>query len=425
MKRYLINRLLLIIPTLFIVSVVGFYLSKQVPQDPVVSLLTMRGMNTGDVEIKAEDYAQVYLELHLDLPNFYFGIQPSNYPANLNKVDNAYLKKFFKAGLNKGMTFEDLEAFSNSLVENNIPFEVLASSNLKQALSKYPSVYEDYSSIQSRTWYWPNAHFHGFNNQYHHWVTSFFNGGFGISLVDGKDALPKAAKAIQWTLAITLVDLVISLLLGMLIGIYLVNHPETRFSKFLSQVLYAFYSMPIFWLATLLIVFFTGTESGIIQLFPSIGINIYPGESTFSQILKNFHKLILPILCLTLHSLAYIARFMSRSIQNEMDKAYILTALSKGLSRSEVIKRHALPNAMIPMVTLMGAILPAAFTGSLVLEILFNIPGFGRLLFSSINLADWNVAFCIMMIIAFVTVMSYLLVDVLYGIFNPKIRFDQ
>ena len=425
MKKYLVNRLLLIIPTLFIVSLVGFYLSKQVPQDPVISMLSMRGMNKGDAEITSADYAEVYHDLKLDRPNFYFSIQPSNYPPNINVVDNQYLKKFYQRSLSDGYMFNDLEAFSEILKSKNIPYEILGSGDLASALTRYEGLSDAYASLKPNSWNWPAIHFHGFNNQYHNWITSFFNGGFGISLVDGKPALQKAGKALQWTLAITIIDLVISLFLGILIGLHLVKHPDTKFSKTLNQVLYLFYSMPLFWLATLMIVFFTGSGSGLFQLFPSIGINIYPGESTLSQILKNFHKLILPILCLTLHSLAYIARFMRRSIANEMDKPYILTAYSKGLSKSEVIKKHALPNAMIPMVTLMGSILPAAFTGSLVLEVLFNIPGFGRLLFSSINIADWNVAFCIMMIIAMVTVISYLLVDLLYAFFNPKIRFDQ
>ena len=425
MKRYLINRFLLILPTLFIVSVIGFYLSKQVPQDPVISLLTMRGMNSGEVEFNSSDYSDAYVELKQNLPNFYFSIKPSNYPKNLNAVSNPYLKAFYKKSLRDGYKYEDLKNFTDYLLKNEVPYEVLASDNLSDVLDRYPGTLEQYSSLKPSAWALPSLQFYGFKNQYHYWVKSFFDGSFGMSLVDGKPATQKAFKALQWTLAITLIDLILSLALGIWIGIHLVNYPDTRFSKILGQLLYVFYSMPLFWLATLMIVFFTGTESGLVQLFPSIGINIYPGESTLSQILKNFHKLLLPILCLTLHSLAYISRFMSRSLFNEMDKPYIVTALSKGLTRKEVIRNHALPNAMIPMATLMGAILPGAFTGSLVLEVLFNIPGFGRLLFSSISQADWNVAFCIMMIIATVTVLSYLLVDILYAFLNPKIRFDK
>ncbi|NNK89270.1 MAG: ABC transporter permease subunit, partial [Saprospiraceae bacterium] len=86
---------------------------------------------------------------------------------------------------------------------------------------------------------------------------------------------------------------------------------------------------------------------------------------------------------------------------------------------------HVLPNALVPIVTLLGSIIPGAFAGSLVLEVIFNIPGFGRLLYTSNSYADWNVSYCIIMIIAFVTVLSYLLSDILYAFFNPKIRYGQ
>lgn len=403
MKKYVIKRLLLIIPTLWIISLIAFALSKFVPQDPVTILLGNRGVTYNS----SQAYNTLYKELELQKPNFYFAIHPHYYPKNVNDIANPIIKSDVREALKAGYHYDHIKSY----LENN-------------AYSKTELVLQldESTNIEKTTYYWPKLIWHGFDNQYHNWISTFFN---GTSLVDGKPALTKVTKALQWTLSITLVDFVLSIFLCIFLGKYLVINNKKRRTHWISGILYAIYSIPIFWMATMAVIYFTTDDYGSwTNIFASVGINIHPGRSTIYQILHNIPKLILPILCLTLHSLAYTTRFMKRSLSEELTKPYIATAYSKGLNRKEVINEHAFRNALTPMITLFVAAFANAFAGSLLIEIIFNIPGIGRLLFNALGEADWNVVFCIVLVLAFVTTFVYLLGDIFYALTQPKLRYD-
>ena len=403
MKRYVIKRLLIIIPTLWIISVIAFTLSKFVPQDQVSILLEKRGVdNSSDVA-----YANVYKDLGLDKPNFYFAIVPSHYPDNINIITHPITKSEVLSALKSGYHYNDISETINN------------SSYIKSKLTEQLRGNSNYRKVGVWT---PKLVWHGKDNQYHNWIISFFN---GVSIVDGKSALGKVGKGLQWTLSITLIDLILSIILAIIIGKYLVINQHKKRVRWISQLLYFIYSIPLFWMATMFVIYLTTDDYGsFTNIFPSVGMNIYPGKSTLYQIIHNAHKLILPILCLTIHSLAYSTRFMRRSLIDELQKPYISTAYSKGLTSDQVINKHAFRNAMMPMITIFVTAAANAFAGSLLLEVIFNIPGIGRLLLNSINQADWNVVFCIVVVIACVTTVIYLIGDILYTLAQPKLRYD-
>ncbi len=403
MKRYVIKRLLIIVPTLWVISLIAFTLSKFVPQDPVSILLDKRGAQ-GNSDIA---YSNLYKELGLDKPNFYFSVVPNYYPDNINSISQPVTKSEVIEALKSGYHYSD--------ISNTIQQASYIKYKLTEQLSQNGSVKNQGLMIPKLVW-------HGNDNQYHHWVSSFFD---GKSLIDSKSALGKVAKGLQWTLSITLIDLILSIFIGIIIGKYLVMNYKKRRTRWLSQVLYVIYSIPLFWMATMAVIYLTTDDYGsLTNIFPSVGMDIYPGKSTFYQITHNAHRLILPISCLTIHSLAYTTRFMRRSIMDELQKPYISTAYSKGLSRNQVINKHAFRNALIPMITIFVAAAAHAFAGSVLIEVIFNIPGIGRLLYSAIGQADWNVVFCIVMVIACVTTIIYLIGDILYAIAQPKLRYD-
>ena len=231
-------------------------------------------------------------------------------------------------------------------------------------------------------------------------------------------------KALIWTSYIGLGSLLFSFITALLIGFWLAKQATTRRAELLNTILYIIYSIPVFWLATMMVIYFTTDDYGNwTNIFPSVGIEVQPGKSTLTQVLSNTPKFILPIFCGSLATIAFIARMLRKSILNEMQLPYIVTAYSKGLSQKEVLKKHALPNALFPLLTIFVGAIPLIIGGSVVVEVIFNIPGMGRLLYNSINVADWNVVFCILMLTGFITILSYLLGDILYAYFNPKIRF--
>jgi len=407
-----------------IISLVAFTLSKFVPKDQVLSVLNMRGVKTDINQVDEKTYHQVYLELGKDKPNFYFSILPQHYPKNLNAIAFGKKRKLYTTLLKRGYSGETISNVLGKLSEKNIPFTEFENVVYNNRETKYFSQ-EGILNVQQKSFFLPKIVWHGMDNQYHKWIKSFFTGSFGISISDGKSALDKVKNAMKWTLSITLIDLIISIALGLYIGILLVKFGNKKWAKALNQLLYFIYAIPVFWLATLLVVYLTTDDYGSwTNVFPSIGLDVHPGKSTMQQIFLNAPKLILPIICLTLHSLGYTTRFLKRSLNDELNKDYMLTAFAKGMTKEEAITKHALKNALIPFITVFVSAAIAAFGGSLILEVIFNIPGIGRLLYNAIGIADWNVVFCILMIISTVTVIIYLIGDILYAYFNPDIKFS-
>jgi len=423
LRNYIIKRILLIIPTLVAVSLVVFVLSKYVPNDQVVALLNLKGIHTDLDEAKDKEYAKAYLELGLDKPNFYLSLSPNYYPRNLNSLAYGDAKELFRDLLKRSYDTQDIKAVITQLRENKTPistFNFELKRNESQAISHLLG-----KKLKKHKYYYPKFSWYGLDNQYHHWIKSFFTSGFGISITDGKQSFSKVFNALKWTLSITIVDLMLSIFLAIFIGKTMIKFEHKKWSKYLNQVLYFIYAIPIFWFATIMVVYFTTDDYGSwTNIFPSVGINVFPGKSITEQIALNWTKLILPILCLTFHSLAYSTRFLKRSISDELNKDYVAMAFAKGLTRNEVIDRHVFRNALIAFITVFVGATVAAFSGSLVIEVIFNIPGIGRLLFNSISSGDWNVIFCIVMVLALITTVVYLLGDILYAFFNPKLRFN-
>lgn len=387
---------------------VGFILSRNVPQDAATALVNMRG---GDVDATIETYEAAYKELGLDKPDFYFSLVPNTYPRTLNVISSSEQRKRIKKLLAKGIYFSEIS-------KNLYP-----TVNEYDQLKKIEELQLGHPSTSSSLIY-PRLYWHGTNNQYHSWWKSLIKGSFGKSIVNGQEATAVVRKALTWTAFIGLGAIFFSFTLGIFIGIWLAKNTELKSSRMVSNLLYFLYSIPIFWIATLFVIYLTTDDYGSwTNIFPSVGIEVLPGESTFNQVLANIHKFILPIICGSFATIAFIARMLRRSILNEMQLPYIITAYSKGLSPNEVLMRHALPNALLPLITIFVGAIPATIGGSVVLEVIFNIPGMGRLLINSIGVADWNVVFCILMLTGLITIVSYLIGDILYAYFNPKIRF--
>jgi len=411
MKRYFVKRLLLIIPTLVIISVVAFTLSKLVPQDPAMALL-----NSQTIEDESPDvdlYETAYLKLGLDKPNFYFSILPHNYPSNSNSIIDHNSKKLFKRLLKLGTNIEDATAIINSPQAT----ELLSTDTktLTQQVSK---------NYKLSKFFYPRFHWHGTDNQFHKWFGNILQGNFGKSFINGQPAITEVRRALTWTFHMAFIDIIFSFCIGIFLGYLISLKPDGKKEKFINQLLYLIYAVPTFWLATLMVMYFTTDDYGTwTNIFPSVGIDIYPEKTTIQQVWLNIHKLFLPIIISSLFSIAYLARMLRRSILDQMDAPYIKTAYSKGLTKEQVVKKHAFPNALLPVITILAAAIPATLASSVVIEVIFNIPGIGRLMLNSIRVADWNIVFCIILFIGVVTALSFLIADLLYAYVNPKIRF--
>jgi len=192
-----------------------------------------------------------------------------------------------------------------------------------------------------------------------------------------------------------------------------------------SGIFYLLYAMPLFWIATMMVVFFTTSEYGAwTDWFPSVGIRIRPGQDLgpWQQIIQNIDRLILPIICLTIHALAFTTKQTKSEIQQQFNKPYVLAAKARGLSFKQLLMKHVFPNSLVAYTTIMTGRIASLFSGSIIIEYIFNIPGIGRLLFDSIYQADWPVIFGILILISAATIIAYLLGDIILAILNPQMK---
>lgn len=463
MLKYILYRLLLIVPTLLVICIFSFFLFHSSSTDPVDSLLNIRGIQ--DAENKYVDYEKEYnklaREMKLDIPMFYFSILPSYYPDDFYKITNKGKKEKYKSLLER---YKDWRLIQNvdkliarlenhqtepvsenrTAIENTI-VQLKRNHSHEDRMAQLQFLEQEYISLNStelsneinqvsnamhkafeqNIFFYPKVKVHGFSNQFHHWFIGLFSGSKQLSLADGLPIKQKIKSGLQWSLSMSIISILLALLISIPLGFWSASHQNSRFEKSLSILLYFIYAMPVFWLATLLIVYFTNDYyAKWMNIFPSVGIFYSKDTSFVSQFIDHSKLLILPIYCLTIHSLVYLIRQIRMSMLLEMEQPYYFNALSKGLTKRKAMLVHILPNALIPLITIIIGAIPGAFAGSLVIEVLFNIPGMGRLMFQAIQLDDWTMISALLFIVASATVIFYLIGDILYTWFNPKIRFS-
>ena len=264
--------------------------------------------------------------------------------------------------------------------------------------------------------------------QYYKWVTSFAQGDFGYSFGQMRP-ISEILPTVLWnTLQLMLVAVIMIFVLGMLIGILQAVRQYSIADNILTIGALFFYSMPSFWLALMLILIFSlkASQWGWAIQFPasqmtSVG---YEFMSAGEQVVDRLRHLVMPALALGIGSAAGIARYMRGSMLEVIHQDYIRTARAKGLSERTVIFKHALRNALIPIITLLGLYLPVVMSGSVVVETIFAWPGMGRLIVDSIFQRDYPLVMATSFIAAGLVVLGNLVADVLYAVVDPRIRND-
>lgn len=258
--------------------------------------------------------------------------------------------------------------------------------------------------------------------QYGNWVKDVARFRFGKSFFDGEDVTAKIGKAIPVTLAVNLAALILMLAIGIPIGVYSAVHKGGCFDKCMTGLSLAGLSFPSFWLALVLIGLFAVRW----HIFPATGLNsILYDDMTFGQkMLDVLRHLALPLIVASLGGIAVISRFMRASMTDALNQNYIRTARAKGLPERLVLYRHALKNALLPVITLIGLSIPHLLGGSVIFESIFSIPGMGRLFFNSVFARDYPVIMGILVLGAVLTLVGNLLADIAYHLADPRIRVD-
>ncbi len=252
--------------------------------------------------------------------------------------------------------------------------------------------------------------------QYGIWLGNIFQGDLGVSYQSKKPVAELVRQRFPATLELTVAALLFSTLLAIPIGILTAIKRNTAADHaFTSFGLFGI-SMPDFWFAILLILVF----SLYLGWFPASGRSPWA-----AGIGKYFKHLVLPALALGLFNIGALMRFTRSSMLEVIGQDYIRTARAKGLSENRVVLHHALRNALIPTITVLGLQIGYALGGSVIIEQVFAWPGIGWLALTAINQRDYPVVMAVVLINALVFVLSNLIVDVLYTWVNPRIRISE
>ena len=259
---------------------------------------------------------------------------------------------------------------------------------------------------------------------YGEWLWKFVRLDLGMSREDGRPVKTRIAEALPITLLINIITLLLTYMISIPLGIYASMKKNTLYDRVSSLALFILYSLPHFWIALLLLMFFSSSE--YLNLFPLDGImSDWAEEYGFWGRFANVAwHLVLPVVTLTYGSFAFLSRYARANMLEVISQQYITTARAKGLSERKVIFVHAFRNSLVPMVTLMASLLPALLGGSVIVERIFSIPGLGRLAFDSIFSRDIPVIMAITSISALLTLAGIFLADLLYGLVDPRIRLE-
>lgn len=437
----------------------AFFLSKLVPGDAAESLLMLQGVNPESDNAKIE-YERNYRLLHLDKPLFYFNINPNFFPKNISGIISSFERQQVKALLNQKIPYESIQIYLddkvksiqtikdwNKHIERKQQEKISALLSVANFATDHREINRHWQtlkktipdSIQNQchvfissanlttsrvNFYYPNFEWHGKANQFHLWISSILKFDLGLSIKDGGKVSQKIISALKWTILLVIINVLLSSLIAVPSGMIAGFRAGSIYDKSLGLCWLLLYSIPVFWLASLLIIYCTSSKySALLNIFPVPGLWYIPdGQKMWITITQYSHQLVLPVICLVANDIAQLSRIIRNNVIEQKSKMYVLMAMAKGNNDFEILTKHILPNILIPLVTILGSKIPAGISGALIIEVIFNIPGMGRLMYNSLYYADWNVVFGILIIVSFITMLVMLITDILYTYVNPKIK---
>jgi microcin C transport system permease protein len=256
------------------------------------------------------------------------------------------------------------------------------------------------------------------------WLKNLSTLDFGESYTYEEEVTEVIASKLPVSLQFGIVSLILAYIISIPLGIYKAIKDGTPFDQVSSFLLFLAYSIPGFMLAIFLIVFFAG--GSFYDWFPIGGLysDFYDEMSFWERVMDRIYHFVLPTICYTIGSFTTLTILMKNSLIEEIRKDYIRTARAKGLSERVVYLKHALRNALIPIVTGLGSFLAVFFAGSLLLEKIFQLDGMGLLGFNSLLSRDYNVLMGLVFIQSLLMLVGNIISDIAYVLVDPRIDFS-
>lgn len=255
--------------------------------------------------------------------------------------------------------------------------------------------------------------------RYFLWVAKIAQGDWGSSwgVSYGQPVITIIGDRLGATLLLMGVSTVVAVALAIPLGIYSAVRQYSFMDYLVTALSYFGLAMPTFWFGLMMMIVFS------VQLgwLPTSGMYTAGEEQTLVDLLKH---LIMPVTVLSLIEIAVVSRFMRSAMLDVLSQDFLRTARAKGLRENVVILRHAIRNALIPVITIVGLRIPVLFAGAVVTEFIFSWPGMGQIFIQGVFASDWPIVQAILVITSFLVIASNLLADVLYAIVDPRIRYS-
>jgi peptide/nickel transport system permease protein len=250
--------------------------------------------------------------------------------------------------------------------------------------------------------------------QFFRWIGHLLQGDFGTSIISGTPVLQMIQSRLEPTLCVAVATLILSNLIAIPLGVLAAAHRGTWIDRVVVAISVIGFSVPVFVIGYALIqVFAVQLKWFPVQGFRSISEGVVP----FAE------RIVLPTLTLTLLYIALITRITRTSLLEVLGEDYIRTARAKGIGQLPVLLRHALRNAAVPIITVVGIGLALLITGVVVTESVFNLPGIGRLTIDAVLARDYPVIQAITLLSSLLYVVINLLIDLSYALLDPRIRY--
>lgn len=442
MLKYLTKRLLLIIPTLGIMSLFVFYATQFSQQDLLLQKEenSFRALQNNTMQEWNSSYTKA-AQLGFHEPSFYISVFRKSSSDTLNRIQDQNIRQNLEDLAYQIGDWGKVNSFYASLKTALAQLNSEEQQNLIQELknlnlakfepngfNQFPNLDTEYNLLLTTNNrfnnFIPTIKWNGFNNQYHTWLSNLLKGNFGKSLIDSSSVNEKINNAIYWTLLLSIISMLITFSIAVPAAFYSSFNPSSILSKILDKLFFLFYAIPNFWIATLLILFFASGD--YLNWFPTYGLGFVKDDYNTWQILWMRTKhLSLPIIALSYGSIAFVYKQLKNSIQQELQKDYIITAKAKGLSTSAIKWGQLFKNASFPLITMLGGIIPALFSGSFIVEYIFSIPGMGKLSIESILSRDFSTIYMLLLIATFFSMIGLLIADLLYYFADPRVQLSS
>ena len=259
--------------------------------------------------------------------------------------------------------------------------------------------------------------------QYIKWLGRIVRLDLGTSLVDGRPVVEKIIERIPVTLTINILAMGLILILSIPLGIRAASNPGSFFDKITTVGVFVGFALPSFWVALLLMQFFSIKLGWFpISGIKSLDFGYFPWPK---KILDLAHHLILPVFVSSIGGLAGFSRYIRQNMIQALNQPYIITARAKGLSKRQILYGHAFPNAILPLITILGLSIPGLLGGSVIFESIFALPGIGELFYKAVMTRDYNLIMASVVLGAVLTMLGNLAADIAYAYVDPRIRYSK